>query len=289
MFEPSLNFGDRSPKPSGKLLLLIILSVSCMVLDSRYSAVQQLKEYAAIALQPLRWLAAQPVVAYEFADGILSSQSTLLKENKRLQQENLALQQKITQNHLQQQELHQLQSVHDLYNKIEQTGTVAQIVSNPIHLDMGKVIINKGSQAGLQAGDAVVDENGLLGQITKIQPFYAEVHLLSHAHSVIPVVVQRTGIRSLLYGSGNSTELRYFPLDGDLKIGDTLLTSGMNSVYPAGIPVAQVKSINHANGTPFQQVDTTPFAAMQKSRYVLVLPQQNQSSTFSDSSQSKQP
>ena len=97
--------------------------------------------------------------------------------------------------------------------------------------------------------------------------------LLTHSQMVIPVMVARTGVRSLLYGNGNEVSLRYFPVDADLQKDDVLVTSGLDSVYPVGVPVAKVTAVQRASGTPYYRTTVLPLAAVNSSKYVLVLPQ----------------
>lgn len=119
----------------------------------------------------------------------------------------------------------------------------------------------------------MVDDAGLMGQVTQVHPLTAEVHLLTDTTNTIPVMVARTGVRTLLYGGGGNIELRYFPTDADLQPNDVLVTSGLDSVYPAGIPVAKVLLTSRNAGTPFYRAELKPVAALRVSKYVLVLPQ----------------
>ncbi|UOP01787.1 rod shape-determining protein MreC [Kingella potus] len=152
-------------------------------------------------------------------------------------------------------------------------GTAAQIVSNGKNPLSDKLLLDKGSKDGLRAGDPAVDGNGLIGQLTAVHPFVSELTVLTNAQSVVPVMVERTGVRSLLYGDGNRVILRYFPVDADLQPGDLLVTSGMDSVYPAGIPVARVEQAERSSGTPYYRTALSLPAAVHSSKHVLVLPQ----------------
>jgi len=125
-----------------------------------------------------------------------------------------------------------------------------------------------------------------------VHPLTAEVHLLTDTTNTIPVMVARTGVRTLLYGGGGNIELRYFPTDADLQPNDVLVTSGLDSVYPAGIPVAKVLLTSRNAGTPFYRTELKPMAALRVSKYVLVLPQTDSSliqaaSAAADSSSAK--
>lgn len=273
MSEPSLSFTRERVHPVTKLIGLSLVSISLMVLDTRYAAVQQAKSVVATALQPLQWVANQPVRLYEYSRSFLQSQNKLLDENQRLREENMRLQALSNQLHAQAKELKELHLLQRLQAHGIEASTTAQIISNSKDPLADKLIINRGSHHNLQVGDAVIDQNGLIGQITQVQPFSSELTLLTHSQMVIPVMVARTGVRSLLYGNGNEVSLRYFPVDADLQKDDVLVTSGLDSVYPVGVPVAKVTAVQRASGTPYYRTTVLPLAAVNSSKYVLVLPQ----------------
>lgn len=274
MSEPSLNFAQKGMKPASKLIVLSIVCVALMMLDSRYAAVQHAKGYVATALYPLQWLANQPVHLYRYINGFMQSQSALMADNKRLNEENGRLKLMLEQSKLHARDLAELKKLQGLQQQgIRITGG-AEIVSNGKDPLSDKLILNKGSTHGVRAGDAVIDGNGLMGQVTQVYPLNAELTLVTNGKTVIPVAVARTGVRSLLYGSGSAVSLRYFPSDADLRAGDVLLTSGLDSVYPEGIPVAKIDQVSHAAGTPYYRVSLSPLAGFRSSKYVLVIPQQ---------------
>lgn len=260
-------------RPVNRLIILSIISILLMALDNRYAAVRQIKAYLATALQPLQWLADQPVALYDYGSTFLQSQQTLIRENQRLQTENMRLNTAIRQNDVQQLQLAELKKLNLLAGSGIGNSTAAQIVSNGKNPLSDKLLLNKGSNDGLKAGDAVIDQYGLIGQISAVQPFNAELTVLTSSQTVVPVMVARTGVRSLVYGDSNQVSLRYFPLDADLQPGDLLVTSGMDSVYPAGIPVAKVESALRSSGTPYYRTTLSIPAAIRNSKYVLVLPQ----------------
>lgn len=273
MSEQPLSFTRQRITPINKLIFLSIISIILMVLDSRYAAVQQLKGYTATLLYPMQWLANQPVRLYEYAAGFLRSQADLLNENRQLSGENMQLKLQLSQRNAQTEELSELKLLHALKNAGIPNSTIAEIISNGKDPLSDRLIIDKGSAQGLHAGDAVIDQNGLIGQLTQVQPFSAELTLITNSRSVIPVMVARTGVRSLLYGTGSGVSLRYFPSDANLRPNDILLTSGIDSVYPAGIPVAKILTVQYTQGTPYYKVNVAALAAFRSSKYVLTLPQ----------------
>ena len=273
MSDSSLSFTQRGVRPVNKLICLTLASVALMMLDSRFAAVQTAKNYISTALYPLQWIANKPVEWYEYGSSMLQSQTYLLGENQRLLQENTRLRLQAVQTEIQNRQLDELKALFSLKNHGLQITTAAEVISNDKEPSGSRIIINKGSSSGVRAGDAVVDDGGLLGQVTHVHPLTSEVSLLTDSNAAIPVMVARTGVRTLLYGGSGGVALRYFPTDADLQPNDVLVTSGLDSVYPMGIPVAKVVQTSRNAGTPFYRADIRPLAALRVSKYVLVLPQ----------------
>nr|UOP04842.1 rod shape-determining protein MreC [Conchiformibius kuhniae] len=270
-------------RPAVKLSLLVLLSLLLLVLDKRFAAVAEAKKYLATALYPMQWVANRPVLLYRYFDSLFHSQNYLLTENQRLTAENTRLRLELGQHGVQLRELAELKTLADLRRYGLQTTATAQVVSGGKEHSSGRMVIDKGGRHGVRVGDAVVDEGGLLGQVAAVQPLSAEVNVLAESALVVPVLVGRTGVRTLVYGGGGALALRYFPADADLRAGDVLLTSGLDDVYPAGIPVATVASGSRNAGTPYYKVRLNTAAAPQRSKFVLVLPQQAAAATGGES------
>ncbi|WP_165088171.1 rod shape-determining protein MreC [Neisseria yangbaofengii] len=275
MKQSSLRFDgdDNRRKPLFKLAVYVVLGIALMMLDSHFSAVQSIRQLGATMLYPIQWLANQPVRLYQYVGNLSQSQADLLEQNRILQEENGRLKIRLQRDKVNLSELSELKKLYGLQQRGISDVIGAEVISNGKDPLSEKLIINKGSSNGVKNGDAVIDTEGLIGQVTQVQMKSSEVSLLSSSKTIVPVVVARTGERSLLYGSGSKLDLRYFPTASDLKPNDVLLTSGLDSVYPAGIPVATVNQVVRALGTPYYDTTLTPFAALQGSRFVLVLPQ----------------
>lgn len=278
MERSSLRFGEKGGNRLVlKLAAYAVLAVALMMLDSRFAAVQSIRKAMATVLYPMQWLANQPVRLYQYAGNLTQSQARLLEQNRVLQEENGRLKIRLQRDKVNLSELVELKKLYGLQQRGIRGVIGAEVISNGKDPLSEKLIINKGSSDGLKNGDAVIDTEGLLGQVTQVQSQSAEVTLLSGSKSIVPVMVARTGERSLLYGSGTKLDLRYFPTAADLKPEDILLTSGLDSVYPAGIPVASVTKVVRTSGTPYYGTELKPFAALRGSRFVLIVSQQNYS------------
>jgi rod shape-determining protein MreC len=138
-----------------------------------------------------------------------------------------------------------------------------------------KIVIDRGQTQGVQAGSPVIDENGVLGQVTRVYPLVSEVSLLIDRDMAIPVLNVRTGVRSVAYGQpstkGDGMELRYTLASADIAEGDLLTTSGVDGVYPPGLPVARVTLVARQAESSFSRIEAEPLAQVQGPLHVLVL------------------
>ena len=154
-----------------------------------------------------------------------------------------------------------------------QPVTTANILATAGGIPAARLVIDKGAADGIEAGQAVIDGHGLIGQVTSVGKNYAQITPANNRHSVIPVMIARTGYRTLIYGTSEYLDLRYFPADQDIVEGDVLLTSGIDDAFPAGIPVANVSYIDPArDGSPYLRVRTEFIGRISAARFVMVLP-----------------
>jgi rod shape-determining protein MreC len=275
MAEPSLNFVHNGLRSTSKLVVLSLVAVALLLLDNRYDVVKISRNYIGTALYPLQWLALQPVNAVSNGMVFIESQQNLSNENKMLKTQNAQLKLQISQMEVQLKSVVSLDHLTQLQKAALPQAQVAQIISNDTNPLADRFIIDKGSHHQIRQGDAVSDEHGLVGQITSVQPLSSEVTLITSSNTVIPAMVMRTGVRTLVYGRSGSLDLRYFPANASLLRNDLLVTSGMDSIYPAGIPIAIVKQAQSGNGSPYYRSQVEPIAQLHNSNFVLVIPQKH--------------
>lgn len=147
---------------------------------------------------------------------------------------------------------------------------IRQIDLNPFS---HRVVINRGRRDGLQSGQAVIDAFGVVGQVDEVFLHSARVVLLTDPDHALPIAVERTGVRTIAYGSGLNTELRLndLPMNVDLEPGDRLVTSGLGGAFPAGLPVAEVVDVSRTVGEAFARARLRPLGRLDRSRHLLVL------------------
>jgi rod shape-determining protein MreC len=166
-----------------------------------------------------------------------------------------------------------LRQLLEMRERAEQTSTAAEILYAGRDPFSRKVIIDKGSSQDIEEGAAVVDDTGLIGQVTRVFPWTSEVALITDREQVVPVQIVRNGVRAIVFGIGfdGALDLRYMPVNTDVENGDVLVTSGIDGVYPAGLPVAIVSNIERNAAYPFAKITCTPAAGVNRNRQVLVM------------------
>lgn len=266
-------FFHRGPAPVARLTFFALLSILFMVLDARFRYAEPLRQVLAIAAYPLQQLAIAPVSAVARAREFFTAQADLREQNAALRSEKLRDAQDLLGLQALRAENEQLRDLLAAREKLPTESVSAEIVYAGRDPFSRKVIIDKGAQAGISPGQPVVDANGVLGQVTRVQPLLAEVTLIIDKDHSVPVQVVRNGLRGVAYGSGDGTtlELRHMASNAEVEVGDTLVTSGLDGLYPRGLPVARVAKIERAASLAFAKIVGQPIAATDQNRQVLVL------------------
>jgi rod shape-determining protein MreC len=267
-------FFRRGPSLFARLGFFSLLSLTLLYADARFHYMESARKVIAVILYPLQGLADSPAQVASRISNFFVSQSFLQHENDRLAHENF-----LNAGQLQSQqaliaENQHLRELLEIQQRAEQTSTAAEILYVGRDAFSRKVIIDKGSSQGIEEGAAVIDDTGLIGQVTRVFPWTAEVALVSDREQVVPVQVVRNGLRAAIFGIGydGALDLRFMPVNTDVENGDLLVTSGIDGVYPPGLPVAVVSNIERNAAYPFAKITCTPSAGANKNRQVLVMP-----------------
>ena len=274
---------DRSPPPFfkqgpsalSKLVVFSAVSLFLMVADLRFRMTEPVRAALATVLYPVQWAVLQPVHAVSAAGGYFSSLH-------RAQQSELDALRRLTEQALRSSQVEQLERENErlrallsMRDRVGATAVGAQVLYDAADPFSRRVFIDRGQTHGIQPGSPVIDESGVLGQVTRVYPLLAEVSLLVDRDQAIPVLNTRSGVRSLAYGrpstSGDELELRYTSAGTDITKGDLLTTSGVDAVYPPGLPVARVSLVERQGGSAFLRVIAQPVARMDGPLHVLVL------------------
>ncbi|MGH8685136.1 MAG: rod shape-determining protein MreC, partial [Nitrosospira sp.] len=255
-----------------RLVFFVLLSLLLMAVDARFKYLSEIRQAFAVVIHPLQKLANVPTTIYDTISEFFVSRH-LVGENAHLKLQYLADQGQLQQLRALEAENAQLRKLLEAAQRLESKAVMAEILRIPRDPYNRKVILDKGSQSGIQSCQIVVDDVGVVGQITRNYPWLSEVTLITDKDHSVPVQVVRNGLRSVVSGTGKdgTLELRYLAMNTDIQEGDMLVTSGIDGVYPPGLPVAVVSKIERNPTYVFAQVTCTPAAGVGHHRQLLIL------------------
>lgn len=264
---------NRGPSPAARLVFFAVLSVLLMFVDARFHYLESTRSALSVLISPVQRLATLPFTLMQQAGDFFVTQNSLLNDKKALQSQHSQDAVQLVQQQALLQENLQLRNLLALQQRQQFTGQFAEIVYAERDVFRRKVLISKGSTAGVQAGQVVMDDKGIVGQITRVFPWLSEVTLITEKDHAVPVQVLRNGLRSVTFGAGDTSQLslRYMPVSTDIQNGDILVTSGIDGLYPQGIPVAKIEKIERDAAYPFARITCLPVGGVDKYRHLLIL------------------
>ncbi|MFJ2547170.1 rod shape-determining protein MreC [Pseudomonas sp. NPDC087612] len=263
----------KGPSLGVRLLVLVVLSITLMVVDARFTLLKPMRSQMGLVLMPSYLVTDLPQRVWQGVASQFGSRTELAAENEKLKTEALLLQgrlQKLAALTEQNVRLRELLNSSALVNEKVEVAELIGVDPNPF---THRILINKGERDGVVLGQPVLDARGLMGQVVELMPYTSRVLLLTDTTHSIPVQVNRNGLRAIASGTGNPErlELRHVADTADIKEGDLLVSSGLGQRFPAGYPVATVKEVIHDSGQPFAIVRAIPTAALNRSRYLLLV------------------
>jgi rod shape-determining protein MreC len=272
---------DRSPPPffkqghsaHARLVFFALLAIILIIVDSRFKTLNTIRYAAGTALYPLQWALAQPSQAVDHVAHYFQDTQQLLKENTELRTSNLQLARKQDQANQIAAENTRLRGLLDLKVQTIANSVIASVQYETRDPYTKRFILNKGGQHGVVAGQPVLDANGVAGLITRVFPASSEVALITDREITLPVQLQRTSQRSIAYGDSaqNALEIRYLPGNTDIKEGDLFVTSGLDTLYPAGLMVGTVSRIERGSASAFTRAWLAPSAGLTNATMLLIL------------------
>jgi rod shape-determining protein MreC len=265
-------FFKRGPAPLTRLVFFVILSLALLVLDLKYRYLELARQGVAIALYPVQRAAYTPVELLDRIGDYFSSLSSLQQENVQLRRKELeAANWLLRQQHLE-LENQRLRHLLDMKARQPVPGMVAEILYTARDPFSRRVVVDKGTQQGIAAGQAVLDEAGVIGQVTRAFPLQSEVTLITDKNQAVPVQIVRNGLRAVLFGAGGGQlELRFLAANADIVTGDLVVTSGLDGIYQPGLPVAKVLRVDRDAAYTFARIHCEPAAGVEKHGQVLIL------------------
>jgi rod shape-determining protein MreC len=267
-------FFKQGPSAVSKLLFFSAVSVLLMVADVRFGVTQPLRASLSVVLYPVQWLAMRPQVLAEYSSDYMQAREIAQASERDARQQLLVQARRSGQVEQLVLENKQLRELLNLSKRLETKGVAAEVLYDAADPFTRKLIIDKGLINGIKPSSPVMDEHGILGQVTHVLPLVSEVTLVTDREHSIPVLNTRTGARGVAYGESGGApllELRFMATNADIEVGDLLSTSGVDGIYPPGVLVGKVTKVERRAETAFARILCEPVGRVQGARHVMVL------------------
>jgi len=256
-----------------RLIVLAAMATGLMVADHRQHRLAAIRDGIASLAYPIQRAVSAPFDAWAAMRESFATKARVEADNVKLAADNLVLRLKLLRFDALEQENQRLRAVRESSPRAVQRSLVAEIVRVDLDPFRQRVLVNKGTREGVFRGQAAIDANGIVGQVTRAGPVSSEIILISDPEHAIPVAINRTGVRSIALGTGRSglLSLPYLPQNADVIVGDLLVSSGLGGVYPPGYPVAKVTSVVRDPAQPLLAIEAGPLAGLDRDPEILLV------------------
>ncbi|CAN7178589.1 rod shape-determining protein MreC [Acidovorax sp. LjRoot129] len=269
-------FFKQGPSALSRLAVYSALALFLMVADARFQLTGPFRQAVGTVLYPVQWLMLKPVELATRSSDYFQSLTTAQQELDEAQKKMTTMGQRANQAEQLALENNRLRQLLALRERLVTPAQAAEVIYDTADPYTRRVVLDRGQMGGVELGSPVMDEAGVLGQVTRVFPLVSEVTLLVDRDQAIPVLNIRTGARGVAYGDpvaghGGGMELRFMPANADVREDDLLTTSGVDGLYPSGLPVAKVVRVERRADSAFARIYCMPLAQVQGARHVVVL------------------
>lgn len=280
----SIRLFRRGPAAEVRLAVFVLLSVLLLITDARWPVLEPARQAISMVIYPFQRAAMAPAEITQYVDTWMNATALVHSEKEALQRQRIELAQVSTHAAQLAAENEQLRRLLQVADTVTQPAVAVEVFYEPPNAFNRRLVFNKGSKHGIHPGMPVIDEGGVVGQVVRVTAYTAEAALITDDKVSIPVQVLRNGLRLVAFGghSAAKIEARYLTNEVDLKVGDTLITSGIGGLFPAGLPVAEVESIDFDPATGFAVAVGQPLSHPERYRHFLVLLVQESASQLED-------
>jgi rod shape-determining protein MreC len=263
----------QGPSLGLRLAILAAAALALMVSDHRQHYLGVVRGWLSVAVYPVVWAVDAPYSAWRFVSESLTTRGGLQEENTRLAAQNRELRLRLLRLDALELENRRLREARASSARVAERSLVAEILKIDLDPFRQRVLVDKGTRNGVFAGQAAIDGSGVFGQVTRVGPVSAEVIMISDPEHAIPVQINRTGVRTIAVGQGQtgSLLLPYLPRNADVTEGDLVVSSGLGGVFPPGYPVARVSEVRRDPAEPLLAVNATPLARLDRDPEILLI------------------
>ena len=262
-----------APSHLTRLVLLSALSVALMMLDHRGHHLEKIRAGLNTLAYPIQLIAAAPAYVVGGLADFFTTRGTLRVDNEKLLVERQALLARLQQFEALEQENQRLRQMLVSAAQVADKAIAAELVEVSAEPFTRKVVIAKGAKDDVYVGQSVIDAHGIMGQVTQVAGSVSRVTLITDAGHAIPVLNNRSGLRALVFGTGNpdTVKVPYLTANADIQEGDLLVSSGMGGTFPPGYPVARVTRIVNDPNEAFLSITAKPAAQLNHGKQVLLI------------------
>lgn len=255
------------------MVLLALLSVLLMLLDHRQGHMETVRRGLSVAVYPIRVLVDMPSATFGWASERLAERARLVTENRELRTESLRQRARLQQMASLEAENARLRALMESPARLANRVQIAEILAVDLDPYRHRIALNRGEHAGVYPGQALLDADGIVGQVIRVNPLDSDAILISDPSHATPVEINRNGLRTVAIGVGDTSrmDLPFLPNSADIRVGDLLVSSGLGDAFPAGYPVARVTHVERRPGELFARVEAEPTAALNRTRQVLLV------------------
>ena len=258
---------------TARLIAYLTLAMIVMVIDHRGSYLERLREFSSALVEPIYRVAALPSDVARAGRLAVATQSHLVDENQELREALLLAQVRLNRMSALTAQNDRLKMLLDVQKKLGLGVRLARLIDIDLDPFRHRIVLDAGSAQAIKVGQPVLDAFGVMGQIVEVLPNTSVALLITDPTHAIPVIVKRTGLRTIAYGTGSIDRLQLpnIPISADIKVGDSLMTSGLGGRFPAGFPVGEILEISNDESGMFAAAIAKPAAALDRSGEVLLL------------------
>lgn len=269
----TLRLFKRGPAAEVRLALFVLLSVVLLITDARWTVLEPARQALSLVIYPFQRAVMAPANVVQYVDTWMNATALVHSEKEALQRQRIELAQLSTHAAQLAAENEQLRRLLQVADTVTQPAVAVEVFYEPPNAFNRRLVFNKGSAQGIRAGMPVIDEGGVVGQVVRVTPYTAEAALITDDKVSIPVQVLRNGLRLVAFGghAASKVEARYLTNEVDLQVGDILITSGIGGLFPAGLPVAEVESVEFDPATGFAVAVGQPLSHPERYQHFLVL------------------
>jgi len=256
-----------------RFLLLAIACIALMMLDRRDQHLVRVRQALQVAVYPVRMLVDLPFRTAHSLNDTFAARDVLIAENLEFRRQRLETEARLLRLESLEMENERLRNLLESRGRVGSRALVAEILAVDLDPYRQRFDLNRGFVNGVFVGQALIDAQGVVGQVVRVGPFTSEALLITDADHAVPVSLNRNGLRTIAVGTGDSGRLRlpYLTNNADIVVGDLLISSGLGGVFPAGYPVGRVLEVRLRPDQSFAEVIAEPASALDREREVLLV------------------